>query len=130
MLTLDNVSTGYDAADVLHGVSITARPGELTVVLGANGSGKTTLFKTISGLMRVRTGSITYEGRPLHRARANAIVKAGIAHCPESRHLFGKMSVEKNLRLGSYPHRNGSRTEEIYSDVLDMWLFVIESVDR
>ncbi|AZU01097.1 ATP-binding cassette domain-containing protein [Brevibacterium linens] len=83
MLTLDNVSTGYDAADVLHGVSITARPGELTVVLGANGSGKTTLFKTISGLMRVRTGSITYEGRPLHRARANAIVKAGIAHCPE-----------------------------------------------
>ena len=52
MLTLDNVSTGYDATNVLHGVSITAQPGELTVVLGANGSGKTTLFKTISGLDR------------------------------------------------------------------------------
>uniref|UniRef100_UPI003B3B5B07 ATP-binding cassette domain-containing protein n=1 Tax=Brevibacterium sediminis TaxID=1857024 RepID=UPI003B3B5B07 len=62
MLTLDKVSTGYDATNVLHGVSITANPGELTVVLGANGSGKTTLFRTISGLMRVRAGSITYEG--------------------------------------------------------------------
>ena len=57
MLTLNNVTSGYDATDVLHGVSITARPGELTVILGANGSGKTTLFKTISGLLPVRDGS-------------------------------------------------------------------------
>ena len=130
MLTLDNVSTGYDATDVLHGVSITAQPGELTVVLGANGSGKTTLFKTISGLMRVRSGSIVYEGRQLHRARPKAIVKAGIAHCPEGRHLFGKMSVEKNLRLGSYPHRNKSRTEEIYADVLDMFPILKEKAKQ
>lgn len=130
MLTLDNVSTGYDATDVLHGVSITANPGELTVVLGANGSGKTTLFKTISGLMRVRAGSITYEGRQLHRARPNAIVKADIAHCPEGRHLFGKMSVEKNLRLGSYPHRNRSRTEEVYAEVLDMFPILNEKAKQ
>ena len=130
MLTLDNVSTGYDATNVLHGVSITAQPGELTVVLGANGSGKTTLFKTISGLMRVRAGSIDYEGRQLHRARPNAIVKAGIAHCPEGRHLFGKMSVEKNLRLGSYPHRNSSRTEEIYAEVLDMFPILKEKAKQ
>ena len=130
MLTLDNVSTGYDATDVLHGVSITAQPGELTVVLGANGSGKTTLFKTISGLMRVRSGSIAYEGRQLHRARPNAIVKAGIAHCPEGSHLFGKMSVEKNLRLGSYPHRNKSRTEKIYAEVLDMFPILKEKAKQ
>ena len=121
MLTLNNVTSGYDATDVLHGVSITARPGELTVILGANGSGKTTLFKTISGLLPVRDGSIDYDGRSLHRARPNAIVKAGIAHCPEGRHLFGKMSVEKNLRLGSYPHRNSSRTDEIFGEVLDLF---------
>ncbi|SDS54150.1 amino acid/amide ABC transporter ATP-binding protein 2, HAAT family [Brevibacterium siliguriense] len=130
MLTLDEVSTGYDATDVLHGVSITARPGELTVVLGANGSGKTTLFKTISGLMRVRAGTITYEGRQLHRARPNSVVRAGIAHCPEGRHLFGKMSVEKNLRLGSYPHRNSSRTEKIYSDVLEMFPILREKAKQ
>lgn len=126
MLTLANVSTGYDAIDVLHEVSITARPGELTVILGANGSGKTTLFKTISGLMPIRAGSVEYEGRSLNRSRPNAIVKAGIAHCPEGRHLFGKMSVEKNLRLGSYPHRNKARTEEIFAEVLDLFPILAE----
>lgn len=130
MLTLDNVSTGYDATNVLHGVSITARPGELTVILGANGSGKTTLFKTISGLMRVRSGSIDYEGQKIHRARPNAIVKSGIAHCPEGRHLFGKMSVEKNLRLGAYPHRNSSRTEEIFAEVLDLFPILKEKAKQ
>lgn len=121
MLTLHNVSVGYDAIDVLHGVSITAKPGELTVILGANGSGKTTLFKTISGLLRARTGTIEYNDQAIQRARANSIVKRGIAHCPEGRHLFGKMSVEKNLRLGTYPHRNRARTEEILAEVLDLF---------
>ncbi|WP_210605641.1 ABC transporter ATP-binding protein [Brevibacterium oceani] len=130
MLTLDNVSTGYDAIDVLHDVSITARPGELTVILGANGSGKTTLFKTISGLMPIRAGSVEYEGRRLNRSRPNAIVKAGIAHCPEGRHLFGKMSVEKNLRLGSYPHRDKARTEEIFAEVLDLFPILAEKAKQ
>ncbi|WP_181273830.1 ABC transporter ATP-binding protein [Brevibacterium oceani] len=130
MLTLDNVSTGYDAIDVLHDVSITARPGELTVILGANGSGKTTLFKTISGLMPIRAGSVEYEGRKLNRSRPNAIVKAGIAHCPEGRHLFGKMSVEKNLRLGSYPHRDKARTEEIFTEVLDLFPILAEKAKQ
>lgn len=130
MLTLDNVSTGYDATDVLHGVSITARPGELTVILGANGSGKTTLFKTISGLLRTRTGTITYADRQIGRARPNTIVRRGIAHCPEGRHLFGKMSVEKNLRLGTYPHRNRVRTEEILAEVFDLFPILKEKAKQ
>ena len=121
MLSLENISVGYDATDVLHGVSVTARPGELTVILGANGSGKTTLFKTISGLLRTRSGSIEYNGQTIRRTRPSSIVKLGIAQCPEGRHLFGKMSVEKNLRLGTYPHRNRARTEEILSEVLDLF---------
>lgn len=130
MLTLDNVSTGYDATDVLHGVSITARPGELTVILGANGSGKTTLFKTISGLLRTRSGTITYADRQIGRARPNTIVKRGIAHCPEGRHLFGKMSVEKNLRLGTYPHRNRPRTEEILAEVFELFPILKEKAKQ
>ena len=130
MLTLDNVSTGYDATDVLHGVSITAKPGELTVILGANGSGKTTLFKTISGLLRTRSGTITYADRQIGRARPNTIVKRGIAHCPEGRHLFGKMSVEKNLRLGTYPHRNRTRTEEILAEVFELFPILKEKAKQ
>ncbi|GAA1842534.1 ABC transporter ATP-binding protein [Brevibacterium marinum] len=121
MLSLQNISVGYDVADVLHGVSIAAKPGELTVVLGANGSGKTTLFKTISGLLRARSGTIEYNGRAIQRVRPNTIVKRGIAQCPEGRHLFGKMSVEKNLRLGTYPHRNKTRKEEILAEVFDLF---------
>lgn len=130
MLTLDNVSTGYDATDVLHGVSITAKPGELTVILGANGSGKTTLFKTISGLLRTRSGTITYADRQIGRARPNTIVKRGIAHCPEGRHLFGKMSVEKNLRLGTYPHRNRTRTEAILAEVFELFPILKEKAKQ
>lgn len=121
MLSRQNISVGYDATNVLHGVSITAKPSELTVILGANGSGKTTLFKTISGLLRTRTGTIEYNGQAIARTRPSAIIRHGIAQCPEGRHLFGKMSVEKNLRLGTYPHRNRARTEEILDEVLDLF---------
>lgn len=126
MLRVDNVSSGYDAIDVIHDVTLEARPGELTVILGANGSGKSSLFRTISGLLRTRSGTIVYDERPIHRAQANSIVKLGIAQCPEGRHLFGRMSVEKNLRLGTYPHRNRARTQELYSQVLDLFPILAE----
>lgn len=113
MLEIRGVSTGYDAIDVLEDITITAPPGELTVILGANGSGKSTLFRTVAGLLRARRGSITFEGRELTRAKASAIVRAGIAQAPEGRHLFARMSVEKNLTLGAYTHhRDAGRIRE------------------
>ncbi|OLT43194.1 branched-chain amino acid ABC transporter ATP-binding protein [Saccharomonospora sp. CUA-673] len=105
MLTVRGLSAGYDTADVLHSIDITAREGELTVILGANGSGKTTLFRTISGIIRPRAGDIDFDGRKLPGLSADRIVKAGLAHCPEGRHLFPKMPVEKNLVLGAYVRR-------------------------
>ncbi|GAA1248151.1 ABC transporter ATP-binding protein [Prauserella halophila] len=114
MLTVSGLSAGYDAVDVLHSVDITARAGELTVVLGANGSGKTTMFRTISGIVRPSAGSIEFDGTPLPGRSADGIVKAGLAHCPEGRHLFAKMPVEKNLMLGGYVRRrNRSRVREL-----------------
>lgn len=95
MLSLENISVGYDATDVLHGVSITAQPSELTVILGANGSGKTTLFKTISGLLRTRSGTIEYNGHPIQRTRPNTIVKRGIAHCPEGGTCSGRCRLRR-----------------------------------
>lgn len=113
MLEIRGLSTGYDAIDVLEDITITAPPGELTVILGANGSGKSTLFRTVSGLLRARRGSISFEGRDLTRAKASAIVRAGIAQAPEGRHLFARMSVEKNLTLGAYTHhRDSARVRE------------------
>jgi branched-chain amino acid transport system ATP-binding protein len=122
MLEVRSVSTGYDAVNVLKDVNVTAPPGELTVILGANGSGKSTLFRTISGLLRPRTGSISFDGRDLSRSSPNAIVKMGIAQAPEGRHLFPRMSVEKNLRLGAYTkHRDKARTQRNLQRVFDLF---------
>lgn len=109
MLTVRGLSAGYDAVDVLHAVDITARDGELTVVLGANGSGKTTMFRAISGIVRPSAGDVEFDGRRLPGLAADRIVKAGVAHCPEGRHLFAKMPVEKNLLLGGYVRRRDQR---------------------
>ena len=122
MLRVNNLSAGYDAVDVLHSVDISADPGELTVLLGANGSGKSTLFRTISGLIRPTSGSIEFEGRPITRSSPDVIVKDGIAHCAEARHLFPKMSVEKNLNLGAYVRRRDrARGRAILARVFDLF---------
>lgn len=105
MMTVTGLSASYDAVDVLHGVDITARSGELTVILGANGSGKSTLFRAISGVLRAHSGSIEFDGEDITRSSTAAIVKKGLSHCPEGRHLFPRMTVEKNLMLGAYVRR-------------------------
>jgi len=105
MIKITGLSASYDAVDVLHSVDITANDGELTVILGANGSGKSTLFKTISGVLRPTSGQVEFNGVAITRSSPAGIVKKGLAHCPEGRHLFPRMSVEKNLMLGAYVRR-------------------------
>lgn len=105
MITISGLSASYDAVDVLHAVDITANDGELTVILGANGSGKSTLFKAISGVLRPTAGAVEFNGTDITRSSPAGIVKKGLAHCPEGRHLFPQMSVEKNLMLGAYVRR-------------------------
>lgn len=105
MMTISDLSVGYGAGDVLHSVDITAAAGELTVILGANGSGKSTLFRTVSGLLRSSSGRVEFDGEDVTRSRPATIVRRGLAHCPEGRHLFPRMSVEKNLTLGAYVGR-------------------------
>ncbi|MCL3837227.1 ABC transporter ATP-binding protein [Aeromicrobium duanguangcaii] len=105
MIKISGVSASYEAVDVLHGIDIVANDGELTVILGANGSGKSTLFKAMSGVLRPNSGQIEFNGEDITRSSPAAIVKKGLAHCPEGRHLFPRMSVEKNLMLGAYVRR-------------------------
>lgn len=122
MLEVQSVSTGYDAVNVLEDITVTAPPGELTVILGANGSGKSTLFRTVSGLLRPRSGSIRFNGQNISRSSPNAIVRAGVAHAPEGRNLFPRMSVEKNLRLGAYTkRREKDRTQRNLNRVFELF---------
>jgi branched-chain amino acid transport system ATP-binding protein len=105
VLVLEDVRSGYGRIEVLHGVSLEVRPGEIVTLVGANGAGKTTLLRAISGVQPVTAGTVRFEGRPLDRLPAHARVGLGIAQVPEGRQLFAPLSVEDNLRLGAWTRR-------------------------
>src|SRR4029077_1653945 len=102
MLTLTSVRSGYGTFQALFDVSLEVRQGEAVGVIGPNGAGKTTLMRVISGLIRPTGGSITMESTDLIATPAHRIVGLGIAHVPESRRLFPRMTVEDNLKMGGF----------------------------
>ncbi|MGM4902226.1 ABC transporter ATP-binding protein [Tardiphaga sp. 866_E4_N2_1] len=101
-LTVENIFTAYDRADVLSGISIDVQPGKITCILGSNGAGKSTLIRSILRLTPPRAGSIAFEGKALDQMATHEIVGLGIACIPEGRRIFAKMTVEENLRVGAY----------------------------
>ena len=101
MLEVERVSTGYGRLPVLFDVSLTVATGEMVGLLGPNGAGKSTLLKTILGMLPVRSGSLTFEGRRLTAAPANERFAAGISLCPEGRRVFKNLTVRENLLAGS-----------------------------
>lgn len=105
MLEVRNLSTGYDAKDVVLDVSIDVRDSEAVAIIGSNGAGKTTLLRSICGLLRVSSGEVRYEDRPIANTPVHEIARAGIAFVPAERHLFPEMNVAENLTLGSFPRR-------------------------
>jgi branched-chain amino acid transport system ATP-binding protein len=102
LLELKALRAGYGHAEVLHGVDLSVAPGELVALIGANGAGKSTLLKAVVGLVRVRSGSVTWDGASLTAARPERLVRDGLALVPEGRLLFGPMTVRENLELGAY----------------------------
>jgi len=102
MLALQDVHTFYGHIHALHGVSIEVGRGEIVTLLGANGAGKTTTLKTISGLLRPRTGAVTFEGKDIARTPAHELVRLGIGHAPEGRRIFGRLTVLENLKMGAF----------------------------
>jgi branched-chain amino acid transport system ATP-binding protein len=102
MLSLVEVSAGYSSLRALFGVSLEVAAGETVGVIGPNGAGKTTLMRVISGLVAAFAGAITLDGRSIAGVPAHRIVEHGIAHVPENRRLFPRLSVEDNLRIGAF----------------------------
>jgi branched-chain amino acid transport system ATP-binding protein len=102
MLALSNVDAGYGGFQALFDVSMTVEAGEAVAVIGANGAGKTTLLRVISGLLPASRGDMTMEGVRLTAIAPHRIVETGIAHVPESRRLFPRLTVEGNLKMGAF----------------------------
>lgn len=102
MLTVDNIDVYYGAIHALKGVSLTVEEGEVVTLIGANGAGKSTLLKTLSGLLKPKSGDIRFLNKSITGLSAQAIVAEGLIHCPEGRRVFANMSVEENLELGAF----------------------------
>jgi len=116
MLRVDDLHTAYGPVRALDGVSFEVARGSVTAVLGANGAGKTSLLRTLSGLVRARSGRIRLEDRSIGHLPVERIVRLGMAHVPEGRGVIGELSVEENLRLGGLWRGHGGRREldEVY----------------
>lgn len=114
MLELREVEVAYGNIRALKGISLRVAEGELVTLIGANGAGKSTALKTISGLLRPKAGNLLYRGQALDRLPPHKIVALGISHCPEGRHLFGRLTVTENLRLGAVQRQD---RENVLSDV-------------
>jgi len=102
LLEVRDLHVFYGSIEALKGVSLDAEEGQIVAILGGNGAGKTTTLRAISGLVRPRTGTITFQGRDIIGVAAHAIVGLGLGHVPEGRRIFTILSVEENLNLGAY----------------------------
>ena len=107
MLTVQNINQYYGGSHILRDVSLTAQPGKVTVQLGRNGVGKTTLLKSLMGLVPIKSGGITFDGKPIDKTTPYDRARAGIGFVPQGREIFGRLTVEENLRMG-LAYKSGS----------------------
>lgn len=112
MLKLDNVSVFYDGIHALRGISLEVPDGKIVSLIGANGAGKSTTLKSIVGLVKPSSGTVTWNDEPLGSFETKDIVSRGIVLVPEGRRIFPNLSVEENLILGSYTRKAGTRAEK------------------
>jgi branched-chain amino acid transport system ATP-binding protein len=102
VLEIKNLVVNYGVITALQEISLSVPAGAIVTLIGANGAGKTTTLRTVSGLLKARTGEVIYEGRPITNLPPHELVKLGIAHVPEGRMVFANLTVLENLRMGAY----------------------------
>jgi branched-chain amino acid transport system ATP-binding protein len=129
LLEVRGLTAGFGAGPVLFGVDLDFYAGELLALIGANGAGKSTLLGVLSGLVSPTDGRVVFDGRPITGARPERVVKAGIAHVPQGRRLFGTMTVQQNLRLGAYL-RHDAEVRQDLDRVLEYFPALGDKLDR
>ncbi len=120
MLKVNDINVYYGSIHAIKGVSFEVKQGEIVTLIGANGAGKSTILKTVSGLLRSKTGSIDFLGKNISTVAPHKIVERGLAHVPEGRRIFLQMSVEENLEMGAYT-RGGKGVSEDLAKVYEQF---------
>lgn len=119
MLTVDNINVYYGGIHALKGISLTVEEGQIVTLIGANGAGKSTTLRTISGLLRPKTGQILFEGKSITGIPAHHIVALGLSQVPEGRRVFAHMSVLENLEMGAYLRKDAKGVEADMNQVFE-----------
>ncbi|HZY68502.1 MAG TPA: ATP-binding cassette domain-containing protein, partial [Devosia sp.] len=112
ILKLEGIASAYGKIDAVKGIDLEVKRGQIVTLLGANGAGKTTTLKTISGLVRARSGRVLFEGRDITAMGAHHIARAGVVHVPEGRHVLRGLSVRENLELGAFTVKDAALRKE------------------
>ncbi len=121
MLALKGVVAGYGGFDILHGIDLEVRKGEIVSIVGPNGSGKSTVFKAIYGLIDIRLGEVVFEGRNVTSMSPQELLRAGVAMVPQLSTIFPSMSVYENLELGMYLIRDKARVKKRIEEILTLF---------
>lgn len=121
MLKVKNLKVGYDNVPVIFDVSFEVREKEVVSIVGSNGAGKSTILRTISGLLKPMGGTIEFCGERIDSLKPNKIVERGIAHVPEGRHVFGKLSIKDNLMMGAYIIKSEAEKNKKLSEVYEIF---------
>ena len=119
MLRVENLAVNYGMINAVRGVNFEVNQGEIVSLIGANGAGKSTILRTISGLIKPASGTLTYEGQNITKTNAQKIVQLGISHVPEGRHVFKGLSVRENLEMGAFLREDRSNIEADTQAVYD-----------
>jgi branched-chain amino acid transport system ATP-binding protein len=125
MLRVENINVYYGAIHAVKDVSFEVARGEIVTLIGANGAGKSTILKTVSGLLRSKTGRITFMGGDISSSEAYKLTQRGLAHVPEGRRIFRQLTVEENLEMGGYL-RSGAENKRTMRDVYERFPRVCE----
>jgi branched-chain amino acid transport system ATP-binding protein len=107
LLEVEDLRVSYGAIEAVKGVSFTVHSGQIVTLIGGNGAGKTTTLRTLSGLLRPTAGDIRFDGRTIRGLPGHTVVQRGLAHAPEGRRIFGRMTIQENLELGAFARRDG-----------------------
>lgn len=121
MLEIKNIVTGYGDMRVLDGVSLQVGDGETVALVGSNGAGKTTLLRAISGLAKLWSGSITFDGTDISKVAPHDLPELGIAHIPQGRGILGKLTVYENMLLGAYSPRARAQRAQKLEEMLELF---------
>jgi urea transport system ATP-binding protein len=127
MLKAKDVNQYYSGSHILRGVSLEAKPGRVTVLLGRNGVGKTTLLKALMGLVPIKSGSIEFEGKPIAHRTPYERARAGIGYVPQGREIFARLTVEENLRMGL---ASRSASEQVPQELFELFPVLAQMLKR